>query len=256
MSDLQFGTRYERAPGIHTFITLDETPVTAIAVPTWQEFQESLGTLQGVEGYVVSPELITSSQVPIPEISDQRDQIETRINSVLDFSADHPDAMFLLGSATFDSDDLMRNSLVVIRKGSIEGYIDKRAAMWSGEGKIFTAQPRTQAKLLILGHSAIVCSDIISAATYGRYPDDALGKRLIDPRAETLFVSACWAVPQGSNVYAKPLDDSRFKVPLEKRIGQLFEYYPELKEVIMVDRQGPVKTVAPYTAHFTKKQRV
>lgn len=68
---------YRRSPGLHRFDLADGTPLDAIAVSTWEEFERIFTKLEPISGYIVSPELITSP-VPIDQIKQMRVTIEER----------------------------------------------------------------------------------------------------------------------------------------------------------------------------------
>jgi hypothetical protein len=239
---------YKRSPGLHRFDLVDGTPLDAIAVSTWEEFERIFTELEPTNGYIISPELITSP-VPIDQIKKMRATIEERIKLTQELALNHPEALVLLGSASFNEEGIARNSLVVIGNGEIKGHIDKRAVVGEEEFIHFSREPRPQATLLHLGHSALICSDLISAFVQSRYPY-RVKHSLIHPAATSLIVSSCWATPQDKSKLAPPLEDQRFKVPLERIVKGLLANHPNLREVIIVDRQGPVKTIPPYTGHF------
>ena len=246
----KFTAQYERSVGLHNFTTVDSTPVAAVAVPTWEEFQQTLVDLPPTKGYVISPELITSPGY-LTEIENRATEIQERTDEIQALSKQQPDALILLGTATFDRDNsLVRNSLAVISDGETRGYIDKRGGMLPLENQIFSKQPRQQATLLSAGHTALICSDIIWAMSFGR--SDRKKNDWIPPHVETLLVSSCWAVPQSEGPTSPSLNEERFKDALERTIRKLFERYHNLKEVVMVDRVIPDSQVEPYTAQFRR----
>jgi hypothetical protein len=253
IEDLRLNKDYRREPGIHRFTLSDNTPVTAIAEPSWERFQEAFSTLPATSGYIISPELITSP-LALNETRASKAEIQAKVDIVRELSSEHPDAHILLGSASFDDEDTMRNSLHVIVDGHIRGFIDKRGIMWPVEGREFSRKLRLQSELKSIGHSALVCSDLITALSFG------LGERVpkkdeyISPAAETLLVSSCWAVPQYDHLNTPRSGDERFLGPLERTITGIFQGYPNLKEVVMVDRAMPISETSPYTAHFKREQ--
>lgn len=247
MANPSFESDYRREYGVHSFELKDGTQVSALSFPNWEDFYQQLIDLPETKGYVVSPELITSPS-PLNEIRSQKEEIVNRTNSVAEVSAQHPDAMFLLGSASFDSSDNMRNSIVVIQNGSILGHIDKRGKMWATEAREFSRDIRQQAELMNLGHSALVCSDLIIEQAH-TYPNRSPYK-FINKDTETILLSSCWAVPQYDDLPHPTSADERFKKPLEFDVQQLFNRYPHLREIVMVDRAIPEVGNEPYTAHF------
>lgn len=99
--------------------------------------------------------------------------------------------------------------------------------------------------------AALICSDIISAATEGLSPYSS-GRELLLATADvsTLLVSSTWAVPGFPTSDLDP--ETRYKGALEEVVRGLFKGYPHLQEVITVDKVPPDSPVAPYTSQFKR----
>lgn len=243
---LGYASDYRPEAGEHVFTTSDSVRVTAIAHPTWERFRDTAVNLPPTEGYIISPELITSIY-PLDQIRDYYAQIIERVETVTELSEQHPKALILLGTATVDEEGVMRNSLAAISQGRVEGYIDKRGILSFSEAEVFSTKRREQATLLSLGHSALVCSDIMSVGWR---------RGLVSSTTETLLISSCWAVPQFETPNAPTSHEERFKKPLETTVSGLFRALPRLREVIIVDRalitdETDVK-VTQFTGHFSR----
>jgi hypothetical protein len=255
---LEFGieAEYRRYHGVHEFELNDGTTVTSLSFPSWEEYIMALSHLPPTEGYIVSPELITST-VDFPEILSMQEQIDDRVEQVRVISENHPKATLILGAATVDGKGTRRNSLIVINSGSIGGSIDKRGIMWPMEGAVFERSLRPQAPLRKVGHAALICGDIQSAAAWGRVQGNPQFK-LLEPNSEVVLVGSCWAYPvaeyfPGMRPSGTGVGDGRYKPPLETVIRRLFSAFPLLKDVVMSDRTIPgVSGTPPYNAHFKR----
>lgn len=247
-----YDARYERRPDVYEFATHDGIPVHAVALPTWEETEAALAQATPLRGYVLTTELITSPY-PLEEIPRHLDQVEQRVDRTVELSRLHPEATILLGTVTTDASGTLRNSLAIIRNGEVTGHTDKRGVMWPDEAAIFMGTRREQASLGV-GRTALICSDLITAAADGRHaahPSD--GHALLLDDTQTLLVSSCWAVPRFRGLFTPDSDDERYRRALERTISELFAGHPNLREVIMADRAIPDSPVAPYTAVFRRR---
>ena len=248
-----YEAHYDRDPGVYHYSTEGGMPVYALALPTWEELEQSLGELSPMNGYVVTPELITLP-VAVEEIDGMAREIEDRIAKTIELSQLHPDATILLGTPTIDEAGVIRNSLAIVSRGELVGYIDKRGIAWEEEARVFSRSPRSQASLEA-GYAALICSDIITAAACGRFTKAQTDSRnLLGAEAKTLVVSSCWAVPRYEDLFVSATDERRYSEALERSVSDLFMAYPELQEVIMVDRATTDSSVLPYTGHFKRTQ--
>src|SRR5579871_5952370 len=161
---------YHRSYGVYQTELTDGTSVSSLSFPSWDEFHIALSSLPETTGYVISPELITSP-VPLTQIPGMSEVVRSRVEMVEETSNDHPRATFLLGTSSTDELGITRNSLAVVEKGRTVGHVDKRGWMWPHELDVFNRFPiRSQAKLREIGHSALICLDIASAARWGMHP--------------------------------------------------------------------------------------
>jgi len=241
-----FEAKYVREYGVHQFEAIDGTPITAISEPGWPKFCESFASLPQTGGYIVSPELITDPD-KVLEIPEHKDEILDDIECAKEMSALQPHAYILLGTATFDNPFAQkpRNSLLILHRGKEVGRVNKRFLLSSSEQEVFEGDvSEAPTRLPKLGHAAIICSDLLMPSRYGM---DSYG--FINPVARTLLVSSKWASPL---IDGMKVTDERFKNPLEIQVGQFFESFPNLQEIIMVDRAASETGLQPFNAHFKR----
>lgn len=197
----QAEVRYERTHGLHEFEMVDGTPLRSISVPTWEQYLEKLSELPEKNGYIVSPELITSPY-PLAEVPARQTQIKARTEQVRWLSEWQPTVTVLLGTATFTGAK-PRNSMVAFQEGQRTGEQYKGVAFYEEEAKVFESDTEFSARVLDNPtHSLLICSDLIQVAgqAYGRMRHDPesenpeLEKR-ISSQATSLILAACWGLP-------------------------------------------------------------
>lgn len=238
---------YRRRAGTHYFSTVDGVPVAAISAPNWEDFTGELEALPEASGYVLTPELMTATG-NLADIPQKFPEIDARVAAVRSISHRHPDATVLLGTPTLDSNGRIRNSLAVIQDGKVGGYIDKRGLMWPEEERLFSAPHRQQARLRSLGHSALICSDMINASVVAPPSRNAL----LTSDTKTLLVGSNWAIPRSEDFCTPDSYEERFGGALTTTVDRLFLGHPNLEEVIMADRAVEGSGKAPFTAHFRR----
>ncbi len=254
-------TRFERQHGVHQFTTYDGMPVTGISVPTWEEFEATLDALPTTDGYIVSPELITSP-VPLEQIAYMQDAVDNRSTWVRDMSRRHPWARIVLGTAVFDEWDVRpTNSTVAYMSGEEVGRYDKQGASW-GEGEYLRIGFNSPSTGVFANqhHRQLICSDLISAAAYSGVAagddahDSTISKRdkLIPANGQVAIVSSCWGVPPFSDMPAEETDKRCANV-LEQSLAEIFRYRPYLVEVIMIDRAIPEVGIQPFNLHARRQ---
>ncbi len=255
--------RYVREHGVHQFRAANGMQVTGISEPTWEDFEAVLDGLPPTDGYIISPELITSP-VPLDQVAGMQKTIEDRTEWVREISERHPWARVLLGTATFDPvEKLPRSSVLAFSGGKEIGRQHKISAV-RGEHELFhndwdiekpdTAVDNDSQRLLI-------CSDMAAAATIGflaEKPDYAAiserKDRIISPAARTLIAVNCWAVPISEReITVSPRAiESACQGLLDDTTRKIFDSFPGLKEIITVDRAIPDLGTRPFNAHFKR----
>jgi hypothetical protein len=231
--DRSYGTR-------HIDIGAGEV-VTAISQPDWQQVSRSLGELAGLGAgtVITTPELSTSTDIPLADIANARGRIEDRIAEAADRTRAMPDALLLLGSAVFDAAVAKpRNAVVFLQDGTERGRSYKQSPIGKQE-RLFLDTGRLPGDILkplprILN---VICSDLTDMPP-------------LDPTVDTVLVSACWGTPTGfKGVPASP--DHRHVQFISYLVDDLFDRHHNLQTVVMTDRahagsayNGPFNFVA------------
>jgi hypothetical protein len=82
-----------------------------------------------------------------------------------------------------------------------------------------------------------VCADLVG---YGvQYPE-------LPQDTRAIHASCCWATPleEGARYAAAP-DEERYTSAMTHTLGRLFARYPQLQQVIVVDRTPPSTAIPP-----------
>lgn len=253
-------TRFERSHDVHVFRAMDGMEITGISVPSWEEFEATLADLPLTDGYITSPELITSP-VTLDEIPGMRSVIEERTEWVREESRRHPMARILLGTATFGPGGQMpRNSVVAFVDGQEVGRQHKIQGSW-GENKFFQSSGDSEENGVavdITGHRLLICFDLIEAANSASATTRPLSEgvraranRIIPSSARTIIAVSCWGVP--------PLDglnqdqtETICASALNRSAHGVFLHFPRLEEIIIVDRAIPEVGTRPFNAHIKR----
>lgn len=254
MSSDVLGSTLVREHGVHRFESHDGVPVTSISAPTWEEFEAALSSLPETEGYIVSPELITSPS-RLEDIHSMQDEIGRRQQRVAELSNNFPWGSIVLGTATFEPGSVY-NSAVRYRQGSILGQYNKQHFATSQEGQIFSRASSETDVFDRDSHSLIICSDLILAgARAGRLfkSPNSNGSlpSLVEPGTKTLLVSSCWGTPL-PGMSLDQLDEQAGRT-LNRCAEALLNGVPGLEKIIVTDRAIPETGLAPFNAVFEKK---
>ena len=254
-------THFERCHGVHQYVTNDGMPITGISEPTWEKFAATLDDLPTTDGYIISPELITSP-VPLAEIAAVRTDIEERAAWVQEVSNRHPWARLLLGTATFEDQESRPYNSVVAYMGGREIGRQHKVAGAMGEGVYMRVgfDLADMKALSLPQHHMMLCADIIQAAGHGAAiagDTDVLPAviqryyNLIPAAARTVIVSSCWGVPPKETTETTVLETKCFKV-LTNCVETVLDTYPGVEEVIVIDRAIPEFGLEPFNARFQR----
>ena len=255
-----FAADYRRSHDVHSFVTHEGSLVTAVSAPDWDSFSDMLENLPPTQGYIVSPELITCTDMPMAALADMHDIVAERTEHVRTISHAHPQAVIALGNVACTTQGFM-NQLEIIRGGTTVAAIHKTAftddelevfAPGSHDGERWTHHPTVQLAL---------CHELIRVALNRGAPNDKLLEKYrtnaLNEQAVSLLVSSCFAVPMSSRAesvysqYAKP-DEERYRGQLETAVGYVFAAYPNLQDIIMTDRRPSQGTIEPLNVHFRR----
>lgn len=247
-------TDYVREYGLHRFTGNDGDFISVISALNWTEYLETLqNNLHKLGRVALSPELITSGLdlTSIAQSKTLKSDIKNRVRKVISLSKQAPDTSFVLGTAHFGKpSERPSNSMLVIKKGFVEGRINKRFAIPGGEESKNFRQDEPPRYPSHLGRTAfLVCSDLIAAAL-----PSLTSKPVVMPEANLSLMSACWSTPMQVGKFTVPdprPDEERFKSQLERCVVLTFANNPNLKDLIVSDRVPPnSKAVGPFNAYF------
>lgn len=258
MSDVNFEVDYRRAHGVHEFELRDGMPVTVLSLPTWEEYVDTLAGLPDTQGYIASPELITSP-VRLEQISDMKTEIEARAETVRELSRNHSYARLLLGTARFTNDNPKPfNGVTAFMSGQEIGWQGKAEGSWGEWEHVQSAMGVPGEALSIKEHRLLVCAELIAAAARGirSNPEDGYAPRaaeMIPPSARSLVVMACWGVPFDHHQGYLIAPEDRYRDALERCVSMIFERFYRVEEVVVADRAIVGHGVEPFNAHFRRK---
>ena len=220
-----------------------ETQTVGVSANTWREYMDLIR--QAAADRFVSPELMTTAGMDLPEIPGQRDVVDARLDELEKLSTSMPAAELVVGTPEYHPDEIY-NSLVIIKNGTRRVLERKRTIFSSAERGTFTASNtlRQQCTRTL----SAVCADLVGyGMQYPQYP-----KLPQDTRA--IHASCCWATPleEGARYAAAP-DEERYTSAMTHTLGRLFARYPQLQQVIVVDRTPPSTAIPPLNCVARRK---
>ena len=221
-----------------------ETPTVGVSANTWREYinliRQAAADHPTHRLVLVSPELMTTADMELAEIPipDQRDVVDARLDELEKLSTSMPTAELVVGTPEYHPDEIY-NSLVIIKNG-IRRVLERKRTIFSSSAErgIFTASNTLQQRCTRT--LSAVCADLVGyGMQYPQYP-----KLPQDTRA--IHASCCWATPleEGARYAAAP-DEKRYTSTMTRALGRLFARYPQLQQVIVVDRTPPSTTIPP-----------
>lgn len=231
-----------------------ETPTVGVSANTWREYMSlirlSLIRQAAVDNPThryrfVSPELMTTADIDLPEIPGQRDVVDDRLAKLEELSTSMPTAELVVGTPEYHPDGIY-NSLVIIQNGRRRILERKRTIFSSAEQGTFTASNTLQQRYTRT--LSAVCADLVGyGMRYPQYP-----KLPQDTRA--IHASCCWATPleEGAR-YATAPDEKRYTGAMTHTLGRLFARYPQLQQVVVVDRTPPSTAIPPLNCVARRK---
>ena len=219
---------------------LSGTPTAGVSANTWHEYMSLIrqAAADHPAHRFISPELMTTAGVDLPEIPipDQRAVVDARLAKLEKLSTSMPTAELVVGTPEYQPHSIY-NSLVIIKNGIRRVLERKRTIFSSAERGTFTASNtlRQQCTRTL----SAVCADLVGyGMQYPQYP-----KLPQDTRA--IHASCCWATPlEEGALYAAAPDEERYPSTMTRALGRLFTHYPQLQQVMVVDRT-PSSTAIP-----------
>lgn len=256
----EFVVDYRRVHGVHEFEMRDGMPVTVLSAPTWEEYEAALTELPDTQGYIVSPEIMTSP-VPLDQISSMRIDIKERDEIVREASKKHPYARLLLGTARYPNiygdDQKPYNGVTAYMQGQEIGWQGKKEGSWGEWEYLRSAAGIESRAFAIPSHGLLVCAELMFAAARGisNNPEEGYAPQaaeMIPPSVESVVMMSCWGVPfEYHEEYPIPPED-RYRDVLEQGVRMIFECYGRVEEIIVADRAIVGHGVEPFNAHFKR----
>ncbi len=224
-----------------------ETPTVGVSANTWREYMSLIrqAAADHPADRFISPELMTTADIDLLEIPNQRDMVDARLAELQKLSTSMPTAELVVGTPEYHPDGIY-NSLVIIQNGTRRILERKRTIFSSAERGTFTASNTLQQRYTRT--LSAVCADLVGyGMQYPQYP-----KLPQDTRA--IHASCCWATPleEGAR-YATAPDKERYPSTMTRALGRLFERYRQLQQVIVVDRTPPSTTIPPLNCVARRK---
>ncbi|HSX07509.1 MAG TPA: hypothetical protein VLG11_01300 [Candidatus Saccharimonadales bacterium] len=273
-----------RTPGVHTFELTTGLTITGISANTWDDYEQYLhgltSTGQKIGDIILSPELITAAPDPAPDESNQTimRRAQSRVAAAAEISQDYPDSTLIIGTVIpVQRAGMFANGAVYIKNGKQLG--ETRKMPYSPlEAEFFTQATVSSVSQPLPGRRnvlPIICSDLLFHRHTTDFKRDALpinkvtGRYSdpINPRIDTLLVSAYWQIPgvdMGDVVRSdvgSPGGGQGYLNTMQYAARTLFRKYIGLADIVVVDRVPPEGSLgshqpiyAPYNAHFRWNQ--
>ena len=221
-----------------------ETPTVGVSANTWREYMSLIrqAAADHPADRFISPELMTTADIDLLEIPNQRDMVDARLAELQKLSTSMPTAELVVGTPEYHPDGIY-NSLVIIQNGTRRILERKRTIFSSAERGTFTASNTLQQRYTRT--LSAVCADLVG---YGvQYPE-------LPQDTRAIHASCCWATPleEGAR-YATAPDKERYPSTMTRALGRLFERYRQLQQVIVVDRTPPSTTIPPLNCVARRK---
>ena len=216
-----------------------EAPTVGVSANTWREYMDLIrkAAADHPAHRFISPELMTTAGMELAEIPGQRDVVDARLDELEELSTSMPTAELVVGTPEYQLHSTY-NSLVIIKNGTRRVLERKRTIFSSSaERGTFTASNTLQQRYTRT--LSAVCADLVGyGMQYPQYP-----KLPQDTRA--IHASCCWATPleEGAHYAAAP-DEKRYTSTMTRTLDHLFAHYPQLQQVMVVDRT-PSSTAIP-----------
>lgn len=216
-----------------------ETPTVGVSANTWHEYMSLIRQAAADHPAdhpahrFISPELMTTAGMELAEIPNQRDMVDARLAELQKLSTSMPAAELVVGAPEYQPHGIY-NSLMIITNGIRRVLERKRTIFSSAERGTFTASNTLQQRCTRT--LSAVCADLVG---YGvQYPE-------LPQDTRAIHTSCCWATPleEGARYAAAP-DEERYTSAMTHTLGHLFTHYPQLQQIMVVDRT-PSSTAIP-----------
>ncbi|MDO4661149.1 MAG: hypothetical protein Q4B27_03310 [Candidatus Saccharibacteria bacterium] len=240
---------YRQTGVFHPEQLSSETPTVGVSANTWREYINLIrqAAADNPAHRFISPELMTTADMELAEIPDQHAVVNDRLAELQELSTSMPAAELVVGTPEYQPHSTY-NSLMIITNGIRYVLERKRTIFSSAERGTFTASNTLQQRYTRT--LSAVCADLVGyGMQYPQYP-----KLPQDTRA--IHASCCWATPREEGArYAAAPDEERYTSAMTHTLGHLFTHYPQLQQIMVVDRTPsstaipPLNCVAQRNAH-------
>ena len=216
-----------------------ETPTVGVSANTWREYMDLIRQAAADHPTdhpahrLISPELMTTAGI-VAEIPDQRAMVDARLAELQELSTSMPTAELVVGAPEYQPHGIY-NSLMIITNGIRRVLERKRTIFSSAERGTFTASNTLQQRYTRT--LSAVCADLVG---YGmQYPE-------LPQDTRAIHASCCWATPLEEEArYAAAPDEERYTSAMTHTLGHLFTHYPQLQQIMVVDRTPPSTAIPP-----------
>ena len=224
-----------------------ETPTVGVSANTWREYMDLIRKAAADHPTrFVSPELITTANIPLAEIPGQRDMVDARLDELEELSTSMPTAELVVGTPEYQPHSIY-NSLVIIKNG-MRRVLERKRTIFSSSAERGTFTASNTLRQQCTRTLSAVCADLVGyGMQYPQYP-----KLPQDTRA--IHASCCWATPleEGARYAAAP-DEKRYTSTMTRTLDHLFAHYPQLQQVMVVDRTPPSTAIPPLNCVARRK---
>ena len=240
-----YDIQWYRQTGVFYPEQLSGTPTAGVSANTWREYINLIrkAAADHPAHRFISPELITTADMDLPEIPNQRATVNGRLTELEKLSTSMPTAELVVGTPEYHPDEIY-NSLVIIQNGTRRVLERKRTIFSSSaERGTFTASNTLQQRCTRT--LSAVCADLVGyGVQYPKLPQDT----------RAIHASCCWATPleEGARYAAAP-DEKRYTGAMTRTLGHLFARYPQLQQVIVVDRTPSSAAIPPLNCVARRK---
>ena len=231
-----YDIQWHRQTGVFYPEQLSGTPTVGVSANTWHEYMSLIrqAAADNPAHRFVSPELMTTADMDLPEIPNQRDMVDARLTELEKLSTSMPTAELVVGTPEYQPHSIY-NSLVIIKNGIRRILERKRTIFSSAERGTFNASNTLQQRCTRT--LSAVCADLVGyGVQYPKLPQDT----------RAIHASCCWATPleEGARYAAAP-DEERYTNAMTHTLGHLFTHYPQLQQIMVVDRTPPSTAIPP-----------
>lgn len=235
-----YDIQWHRQTGVFYPEQLSGTPTAGVSANTWHEYMSLIrqAAADHPAHRFISPELMTTAGVDLPEIPNQRDMVDARLDELEKLSTSMPTAELVVGTPEYQPHSIY-NSLVIIKNG-IRRVLERKRTIFSSSAERGTFTASNTLRQQCTRTLSAVCADLVGyGMQYPQYPKLPQDTRVI-------HASCCWATPleEGARYAAAP-DEERYTSAITRTLGRLFERYRQLQQVIVVDRTPPSTAIPP-----------